>query len=314
MIHRRLQGRCRITLFSMCGAIWVMCVVGALGGQRTLLLQGVAWIPPVVAVIAAIALAAMARQRFSRFASVGALIVAATIMSRTQWTAGWFAASAEEASAQGNLVLVHLNARHPGEASDQFADALAKVDGDILVISEAGQLMRAHRVAEWKREGRFVHQANNVLVISKVEILAATPLLVEPSIRAVAIRVAASTKCAHPWSMIVVDLPSSWNTLRAESMDLLNDRVHQTQLGVVDLMIGDFNTTPGFTENIMPAGTIEAFAAAGSGMGATFPRAFPMWRIDQALVGPSLSVVRAETFDPSIGGHRGQRIWFAPAQ
>ena len=72
-------------------------------------------------------------------------------------------------------------------------------------------------------------------------------------------------------------------------------------------IIGDFN---------MPANSV-AFASlfkeyrrawddSGAGWGPTFPREWPIVRIDHVLTGPTVDVTSIRTIDPGIGRHQLQ--------
>ena len=56
------------------------------------------------------------------------------------------------------------------------------------------------------------------------------------------------------------------------------------------------------------SGFEDAFARHGSGWGGTYPREYPLWRIDLALVRAPWRVLRAEVVDLKGKRHNAQVI------
>jgi vancomycin resistance protein VanJ len=68
---------------------------------------------------------------------------------------------------------------------------------------------------------------------------------------------------------------------------------------------GDFNSPPGSVAYQRMADQLQnAFTAAGSGFGWTFPTSFPLLRIDHLFVSPDLRVLNCRVLDPAASDHR----------
>jgi hypothetical protein len=82
-----------------------------------------------------------------------------------------------------------------------------------------------------------------------------------------------------------------------------------------DVIIGDFNIPRGSKSlNVLTRGLTNAFDQAGWGLCATWPRARPVFHIDQTFVGPAVRATGYRVFDPGHGSHRGQVADIAPAK
>lgn len=74
---------------------------------------------------------------------------------------------------------------------------------------------------------------------------------------------------------------------------------------VPKIIMGDFNTPHGaYSLRAINQGFPGAYEQAGMGHAATFPRAWPLWQIDQAFVAPSLRTISHDVLDPGSGTHR----------
>jgi hypothetical protein len=80
-----------------------------------------------------------------------------------------------------------------------------------------------------------------------------------------------------------------------------------------DLLMGDLNiprTSASLT--VLAPGMHNAYADAGRGWSATYPRRFPLVHIDQTLLAPGLRADRYRVFDPGIGHHYAQVVDILP--
>lgn len=74
---------------------------------------------------------------------------------------------------------------------------------------------------------------------------------------------------------------------------------------VPKIIMGDFNTPHGaYSLQAVNQGFPGAYEQAGMGHAATFPRAWPLWQIDQAFIAPSLRTISHDVLDPGSGTHR----------
>jgi len=112
----------------------------------------------------------------------------------------------------------------------------------------------------------------------------------------------------------MIDLPSDLSRHRAEFTRLARERIGEYQRSdgrtgfpEPDAIMGDFNIPRGSasTELLTGPNARSAFAMGGRGYGASWPRATPLWHIDQILVDPRRWAVEAHALpDPGAGSHR----------
>ena len=89
--------------------------------------------------------------------------------------------------------------------------------------------------------------------------------------------------------------------------------LHKGSLGEVDLVVGDFNAIDGSV--ILDgcfAGFRDALAESGRGWLCTWPRRFPLWKIDHVLLGDTLRAVDAVVLDPGTSHHRMTQVDIEP--
>jgi len=76
-----------------------------------------------------------------------------------------------------------------------------------------------------------------------------------------------------------------------------------------DLIIGDFNIPRGADSlSHLRRGYPDAFEQAATGYGASWPRKWPLWHLDQAFIGPNLRAWRYELRDAGSGSHLMQVV------
>ncbi|MCB9846119.1 MAG: endonuclease/exonuclease/phosphatase family protein [Phycisphaeraceae bacterium] len=76
-----------------------------------------------------------------------------------------------------------------------------------------------------------------------------------------------------------------------------------------DLIIGDLNTPRGAASlQVLAPGATSAFSQVGRGWAGSWPRRWPAWHIDHALVGDALRAASYTIVDPGRGTHRMQIV------
>lgn len=71
-----------------------------------------------------------------------------------------------------------------------------------------------------------------------------------------------------------------------------------------DVIVGDFNIPAGSASlDSIRDGLLDAYTQAGAGYCATFPRGYPLWRLDQFFVGRGVHAVGYQTRDMGSGTH-----------
>lgn len=296
------MSRARLALGAACLIGGAAPLLAAHLQPQNLLIQWASWSPPLLTMLFA-ASACIVLQRWARF--IGVVVLATSIVQCWETTLAWRPSAPSSAA---GVSILHVNARHPGRSADDWARALAGADADIIVVTECGWLAGTELARAWREEGRSLVVRSNVLVASRWRCESAVVVPSGAESRA------ALFHLLHPADgrqlrVCAVDLPSGLTALRLPALEHLREGLSSVAPDP-DVIIGDFNTTPP-----APARTLglraEAFDAAGCGIGATYPREFPLVRIDQCLVNSEWTVVSATTVDLGIGAHRAQLIELA---
>ena len=165
----------------------------------------------------------------------------------------------------------------------------------------------------WGPEGKafvagwpHVVRSTGLVILSRRPLLQVTPILDAEQVSLVLARVNIDDVDRSIW---IVDLPSDPQRSRKEVFKALLDGAQAKGLGAPDIVVGDFNVTrhsralesafPGYRMRLMnpaPGGAAPGLAP------------WPLWQIDQVLVGPGLTARLYEVIDPGTGHHRMQRV------
>jgi hypothetical protein len=221
-------------------------------------------------------------------------------------------------TAGGDAVRVlQWNTSWPSGDDERSLQALARTPADIVLISNRGAITSPDQVRRWAVTGSRVVGAGPFALVTRFPIVEAR-------------QVAAGGGPGARWWVARFEVePPGWGgrTLRigmvdlpsrpALSRDLVADALMQAcesgSLGDVDMIAGDFNATDGsvILTRCFP-GFRDAMREAGQGWLATWPRRFPLWRIDHILISGALQAVRGRVLDPGIGSHRMSEMIVGP--
>ena len=271
------------------------------------------WTPAPVALAIAVLgllLVGLVRGRLAAVIRVGQILLAIFYLS---WTFGtdWGLFRSQPVDAT-DLVLVHWNATWPGKGMDlpQAYRAIEATDADLVVVTEPGTF-------GWGQDGRpfvagwpHVIRTTGLVILSRHQLLEVTPVLNADQVSLVQARVLIDGVERLIW---IVDLPSDPRRSRKAVFDQLLSGALAKQLEAPDIVVGDFNV-PRHSHALAAAfpDHRNAFDEAGAGWSGTWPRAWPLWQLDQLLLGPELTAVRYEVVDPGAGYHRMQRAVIRP--
>jgi endonuclease/exonuclease/phosphatase (EEP) superfamily protein YafD len=123
-----------------------------------------------------------------------------------------------------------------------------------------------------------------------------------------------SIQSEHPFTLLLVDLRSTFTLFRRESLEHLLS--HKKDWNPPpDLILGDFNTP---VESFSVQSTLGSFykdcyQIAGSGIGYTWPSFMPMMRIDLILARDPQSILRHHIGFTTLSDHRWQWVDFEKA-
>jgi len=310
----------RLILFTMGPSLALLLglvvLVGRSIGDISPLLQWISWVPVVMLLpilLVGLMLSLFARGRCAvslRF--LGSVAFASALVWVTVVDFGFLRSGTV---VEDDLVLVNWNATIlPGEESfeeallnsNQALELLSDLDADVLVIFNGGYLRLA---SDWKVfQDRFDHSARSatVMVLSHHEILEVRPILASGGSLILKIRIRHLGSERIIWGF---DLPSSPRLSRSELFQTLRGHLDGLTQSEPEVLVGDFNVPRGSRslKRAFPDHR-SAFSEAGTGWSGTWPNAFPLWDLDQVLVGPGLTAVEYEVITPPHGMHRIQRV------
>jgi hypothetical protein len=284
--------------------------VGFAASDRWWWSQWLFWIPA-FAPMACATVGAIVAWRVRSGARALSVCVSVALAASGLATLEWLSwGRAPGVSADGELRIVHLNARWPGDAT-ALAQSLMARPADVYAISEAGAVLRAPAVRAAADAGATAIQVGRFAIISAGPVREARAIYDDGSIAASWIRFGATGRTPE-WTMLMVDAPRELRRARGDIFARLRTALAAMDLDDADIVIGDMNTTPGSVAVARTwPGMADASAVAGRGIRATFPREWPVWAIDRCLVGARWQPVEWNSWDPGIGAHRGQVVRLA---
>lgn len=210
--------------------------------------------------------------------------------------------------------IAHFNANWPGRDAALFAPKLRayfqrnyRAGGpDVFILSECGAMLGDQFAGVFAPSDAIAITVGRFGVVSRVPIVEARVLFDDLKSTAAVLRFAA-WEGNQSFGVLLVDFPSDPVIARWESFSRLRNQLAAMQIDSPDVIVGDFNAVRGGASLTEFAPTMNhAFEQAGVGLGATFPRGFPLWHIDHILVGPLLTTTHYETVDLGLGKHRMQ--------
>ncbi len=285
-------------------------IIGLAISDRTLVTQWLAWIPSIIAVCASfVGLAvsfAVIRRPWVWIATTILLIGFSAFFDHR------FLARVNPIDPSGSVRVLHWNLRWIGEpAAEAHWDAINNAIAPITILSNPGRLLLRNRGLRWSESGWTVLRIGDFAVLTTLEVIEARSLTGEGGpfeLGLLRVRTNASAL-----SILMIDLPSALQTSRWETAENIKSVLARYPDLEVDLIIGDFNTTPNSASlRLAFPGFTDAFADAGHGWSGSFPRSAPLWRIDQALVRHSADIIDYRMVDLKLGGHLAQEIVLAP--
>jgi hypothetical protein len=210
--------------------------------------------------------------------------------------------------AAGGFRVLHWNAAWISpKVADAAIEAILAEDADAIVVSNVGQLLFDGRAARVVDRGYRIHRAGGFALLARDAVVFAQPLVAADRGASVS-RFELETP-AGPLSIEAVDLPSDPDIGRFQLVGELARQLGSKREAPPDLFVGDFNIPRGSASlRLLAPDAVDAFRAAGVGLGYTFPRERPWLAIDLALARPPWRAVRAEISDPGAGRHRLQVV------
>ncbi len=218
-----------------------------------------------------------------------------------------------EPSRDHALKFVHWNAQ-PARWIDvkPSIGEVVKLDGDITVLSNPGNLLQQDEAQAWIQSGLRPLYEWPFALITRIPVRTMRPVVFVEGIYVVLVELDTTERLGRPTVMYLVDLPSNPEIGRAAVAKRLRTMLDGLKLPPPDVVVGDFNLQRG-SDSIEVAfpNMADAFDEGGHGYGASFHRVFPLWHIDHVLLSQNLRALRYDVIDPGISRHRTQVAWIA---
>lgn len=289
--------------------ITLIVLSGWISGDTQSWSMWLSWVPAILLLpIAVIGLltAAFVHGRVGRtlcFLQVVVLLFLGSWVMGSDW--GMFRS---HTTSEDDLVIVHWNATWSGDQSEleRAYNAIRAADPDVVVITDPGKFGWGERgqkfLSEWPHQSRSA----GVLLLSHEDVQEVRPIYRAGRVKLSYIQIKFDGQELPIW---VLDLPSDPNLYRWPILQKVMAAARSANLPEPALVLGDLNV-PRHSRALSKAfpQMENAFDEAGVGWGCSWPREWPLWQLDQVLVGKSMSSRRYEIINPHVGSHRMQRI------
>lgn len=286
-------------------ALVVLWLAGSVLSDRWHWSQWLSWIPAIILVPAGMLMMLGQWMHPGRVDARGPFLMVAGLLVQlfTLWWPGSLGHT-------GGLRVLQWSAGPAMQAREDFGRFVAGIDPDIAILHGVRRLGGTQAIKAWQDDtGAVMAAGGEFVVLSKIPIEQFR--IVAWSSNVVLAMCQLDVGDSEPLALLLVDLPSDPGRSRAEVVQLaqsLFDRIPVEP----DLIIGDFNLTASSWQlhNFMPGWSPPShWIDLGVGWGGTFPRRFPIYRIDHVLQAEGRPMVEAlTTVDPGLGRHRAQVI------
>lgn len=206
-----------------------------------------------------------------------------------------------------SLRLVHWNAACVNGNESKIALArLMALEADAIIVTDPCELLGDGRFQTLTSAGYNIKNAGRFTVISRFAVREARAVFASRDRHAS--RIVFSTPMGE-LSVIALDLPSEPTLPRYQLARVFANELAPSLVGDEDIFVGDFNITRGSASlGVLAKDFDDAFIAAGTGWGGTYPRTAPLWAIDLMLLREPWHALRAEVIDLGAGRHCGQVV------
>ncbi|MCH2132632.1 MAG: endonuclease/exonuclease/phosphatase family protein [Phycisphaerales bacterium] len=196
-----------------------------------------------------------------------------------------------------------------------YAEALINADADLSIIEGGRRVRWSPAVQDWLGENHPPLSTGIFSVLTRLPVERLRSAVWAEGIHMAVLEVHGPGFEEEPLRLLLVDLPSDPNRNRQDIARRFRALREKVDLDPVDLIMGDFNMTAGSAalDSICP-GFTRAWPESGSGWAPTFPREWPVFRLDHVFVGPRVTVSTIQTIDPGVGRHRLQVMTVRPRQ
>lgn len=206
----------------------------------------------------------------------------------------------------GTLRILHWTAGPTMTSTAALEQLMKETNPSVVIVLGARQAAAGAALENWGAvpgplpRGEF-------MVFSTLPVLRCRSLARSHDIQLVALDLAWTS--GDPFRMLLVDMPSDPARSRWKAAAQARNLINRTVTTPLDLVLGDFNMTQQSRalRSMLP-GWQTVWPSGGHGWGGTWPRQWPLWRIDHVLVQPDSPLPFVQVLDPGTGRHRAQII------
>ncbi|MDG2422620.1 MAG: hypothetical protein P8M22_01440 [Phycisphaerales bacterium] len=198
------------------------------------------------------------------------------------------------------------------ENEDEFARPLIEINSDISILEGGRRVRWSKPIKEWLGSDHTPLSTGIFSIFTQLPVDTLRSIIWAEGIYAAKFVVSGPGFETTPLKILLIDLPSDPNRSRWDIAIRLKELLAKVSMEDVDLIIGDFNmpSNSAALASLFP-GYKDAWAISGNGWGPTFPREWPIARLDHVLVGPTVEVTSIRTINPGLGRHSLQIIQVA---
>lgn len=288
--------------------ITVLYFLGGIANDRWWWSQWLSWIPAIALVPAGLLLWSGQRLRprpkvsawgWGSVVGAGLLIATADhLLLGGYWFSG-------PPPTQDSIRILQWNAGPTPSNVTPYAEFIVQTDADITIVEGARRTTTDPLFQSWARD-KTLAMRGQFLIASKLPITHLQTVAWTHDILLIELSVEQGS--GQPLDLLIVDFPSDPNRSRRAILDQvaqIRPRLHHEP----HIALGDFNLTQHSwqLERVLP-GFFPSWANAGLGWSGTWPRLFPIYRLDHVLSPQPTAVQLITTINPGCGRHRAQLI------
>ena len=286
--------------------------IGWIVGDRWLWSQWFSWIPALALAPIGLLLMASAPLAFGRNigwqAGLSLILAGPTLFLVQNWRPGL--SPDEELD---GITITHWTLGSVLSDEDVYAETLLDTGSGLNIIEGGRKVRWTQSVKEWLGPGTTSPSTGIFSVITQLPMSRLRNLVWADGIHVAKLDVHGPGFVEQPLRILLVDLPSDPARSRWRIASEFRELLEQTEPGEFDLVMGDFNMPADSKAlaSLFP-GYRQSWDICGQGWGPTYPRAWPVARLDHVLQGPGVEVTMLRTMDPGLGRHCLQTMTVRP--
>ena len=199
------------------------------------------------------------------------------------------------------------------ENEDDYAKQLIQAGSEVNIVEGGRRVRWSQPIKDWLGPDHQSLSTGIFCVLTKLPVTTFRSCIWAEGIHVAFLEINGPGFEQVPLGILLVDLPSDPSLSRWNIAGQLQSLLQQADIGSYDMVIGDFNMPSGSAAlaTLFP-GYTPAWQSAGEGWAPTFPRAWPVARIDHVLISDQVEVTGLRTSDPGMSRHRLQVMQVKP--